>query len=210
MRKGHLILILPGALTFALAACSGGSAPADPPSSIAAEADETEAAAAAVPSSQPQPLALPDALDNADGLQTVAEALKVTGIAGMFAGKGSYTLLAPEDDAFTALGATDKKLIASDDHTALTALMRNHMLIGRVTPGDLGAAIDASKDGKVTMTTLGGNTLVFTRTDQGIAITAPDGSHATLDGDPVTGTSSIAIPISGLLKKLQAPPAFTV
>lgn len=191
MREHHLTFILPGALALALGACSGGAAPTDPPSAVVAEAAA-------------RPPSLPQALDNTDGLQTVAEALKVTGIDHAFDGKGSFTLLAPEDDAFAAAGDPEKKLVAPGDHAALAGLIRDHMLPGHVTPRDLGAAIDASTDGLVTISSLGGEPLTFTRSGRTIAVTAPDGTRAVVDGHPVSGGSSIAIPISGVLQKVPA------
>jgi hypothetical protein len=53
------------------------------------------------------------------------------------------------------------------------------------------------------MANLSGQVLRFTRADGGkIAVTAADGSTATLDGSPIAGGASIAIPISGVLKKV--------
>lgn len=190
MRKANLTLALLAASALALGACSG-----ETPSS---DASTGAASDVLVPSNQ----SVPDALDNADGLQTVAEALKSTGIADIFDGNGSYTLLAPDDDAFAALGDTGKELIASSDHAALAALIKDHMLPGYVTSEDLGNAIDASTDGQVTMTTLGGDDLTFTRQDDTIVVTAADGAQATLENDPVAGGSSIALPINAVLKKV--------
>lgn len=183
MRAPLLALALLGTSTFALGGCSGHVADA-----------RTQAAAS--PS-------LPAALDNVDGLQTMAEALKVTGIARTLQGSASFTLLAPEDDAFAEAGEPDSKLMTLGDHTALAALVRNHMIPGHLTPKALGAVIDSSPDGKVTVNSLGGKALTFRRTGRTIAVTAPDGSQAMLDGDPVSGGSSIAIPISGVLQKIR-------
>lgn len=180
------------ASTLGLAACSGSSDPS-------AQASSGAASEAVVPSSQ----SLPDALDDADGLQTVAEAIKKTGLTGIFAGNASYTLLAPEDDAFEALGDTGKALVDGDDNAALAALLKDHMLPGYVTPDDIATAIDGSSSGQVVMPSLSGEELTFSKNDDGsIAVSAPDGSQATLDGEAVTGENSIAIPISGVLKKL--------
>ncbi|MCT2401147.1 fasciclin domain-containing protein [Novosphingobium mangrovi (ex Huang et al. 2023)] len=194
MHNRHLGFALLAASGLALAACSGDTAP-----SATASADvET-----AVVTTEPAAPSVDQALEDTDGLQTIAEALKVTGIAGAFKGNGSYTLLAPEDDAFATLGDAGKDLIDSSDHAALAALIRNHMLPGYVTPQDLGAAIDASGNGQVTLTTLGGSTLVFARSNDTITVTAPDGSQADLDGDPITGGSSLAVPITGVLRKID-------
>lgn len=195
MRPTLRPLLLLTAAGLALSACSK-EADRDPTT------DATADAVAGTQALAPGTKSVPDALDDADGLQTVAEALKETGIGTAFKDKGSYTLLAPRDDAFAGLGDAGKALTGSDDHAALAALLKAHILPGYVTPQDIGAAIDASKDGQVSMATLGGEPLRFTRNGGAIDVTAADGSTATLSGDPVAGGASIAIPISGVLKKV--------
>ncbi|TCU59674.1 putative surface protein with fasciclin (FAS1) repeats [Novosphingobium sp. PhB57] len=189
MRKTDLALTLLAAAGLSLAACSDRNSPEG-------QASATADAAAAVSET------LPQALDNAAGLQTVAEALKETGIEGVFQEKGSYTLIAPEDDAFAKLGDPGKQLTEADDHAALAALLKDHMLTGYMTPQDISAAIKSSKDGKVLISTLGGGTLTFTQAGGIVNVSAEDGTQASFDGDPVTGGSSIAIPVTGVLKKL--------
>lgn len=184
MRKAPLALILLGASAFTLSACSGKAPPTAP----------SAATQAAIGSPS-----LPAALDNAEGLQTMAEALKVSGTARTFEGKGSYTLLAPEDDAFAAAGDPDSKLMAPGNHAGLATLVMQHTLPGHLTRQDLGNAIDASPDGQVILSSLGGVSLTFARSGKTITVTAPDGSRAILDGDAVAGGSSIAIPISNVL-----------
>jgi uncharacterized surface protein with fasciclin (FAS1) repeats len=193
MRKNCLTLTLTIAAGLALSACSGDATP---------DADATGATEAAVPA----PESLPDRLINADGMQVMAESLKETGISGIFEGKGSYTLLAPEDAAFEALGDKAKELTGSDDHSALAALLKAHLIPGYLTPQDISAAIDASQNGEVVMTTLGGDALTFAKSGDTITITAPDGSQANIDGEAITGGASIAIPVDGILKQVEPRP----
>jgi uncharacterized surface protein with fasciclin (FAS1) repeats len=186
MRKDHLALTLLAALTLSLAACSGKDSSGGQTATATPAASET----------------LPQALDNAAQLQTVAEALKETGIEGVFRENASYTLIAPEDDAFAKLGDPAKQLTEADDHAALAALIKDHMLTGYMTPQDIAAAVKASKDGKVAIPTLGGGTLTFTASGGTVNVAAEDGTQASFDGDPVIGGASIAIPVTGVLKKL--------
>lgn len=189
MRK-HQTLALLAAASLALGACSRDAEPG---------ADATGEAAALKPEGE----SLPDVLDDADGLQVVAESLKETGIAGIFKGKGSYTLLAPEDAAFAQLGEAGKQLTGSADNAALAALLKDHLIPGYVTPQDISAAIDASKDRQVSMTTVSGRKLTFTRSDDGtVTIAGPDGSQANIDGEALAGGSSVAIPVNTVLKKI--------
>ena len=119
MRPMNPTLALLAACTLALGACSGGTSPSD------------EASPAEVVDLTPETETLATALDNTDGVQTMAEALKETGIAGIFQGKGSYTLLAPDDDAFAALGDAGKALTGSSDHAALAALIKDHLVFAQ-------------------------------------------------------------------------------
>nr|WP_086492337.1 fasciclin domain-containing protein [Novosphingobium panipatense] len=187
MRKERLVI---GLLACCLAACSAQDSPPD-----GSDKGSTTTAATTIET-------LPQALDNTAGLQTVAEALKETGIEGVFREKAAYTLIAPEDDAFARLGDPAKALTEADDHAALAALIKDHMLTGYMTPQDIAAAIKASKDGKVEIPTLGGGTLTFTAAGGTVSVAAEDGTQASFDGNPVTGGSSIAIPVTGVLKKL--------
>lgn len=189
MRRTHLTAALLVASILAIGGCSKDPAPTG---------ESTVASEAAVPAAQ----SVPDLLDNTDGVQIVAEALKETGIAGIFKGKGSYTLLAPEDIAFEQLGDTGKALTESEDHAALAALLKDHLIPGYLTPQDISAAIDASKDGQVSMTSVSGKELVFTKSGAAITASAPDGSEAKIDGAALAGGSSVAIPVTAILRKL--------
>lgn len=194
MHKPRLTFALLGSAAWALAACSGATAGA------ATGPDSARASGMAAP-------APPGALENTAGLQTMAEALKATGLARRLSGNAHYTLLAPEDAAFVSLGSAGKALFTAPGHAALTALIAGHLLPGRVTPRDLAAAIDTSPDGRVTLKTLDGRPVTFTRAPgdalrgPAIVVTGADGSQAVLDGDPVPAGSSIAIPVTGLLTR---------
>lgn len=189
MRKTRPTFVLLATMAMALSACSGDKSPDDA---------STGAAQALAPGSK----TVPDALDDAAGMQTMAEALKETGLAGIFKGKGSYTLLAPEDAAFEQLGTKARELTGSSDHAALAALLKNHLIPGYMTPQDISAAIDASGNGQVSMPTVGGDKLTFTKANGAITVTAPDGSQASVDGEPIAGGSSLAIPVNGILRKI--------
>lgn len=187
-------LVLAAASAMALAACSG-----ETPSGDAS----TGAAQASADLLVPEKTSLEDQLANADGLQTVAQALKDTGLASVFSGKGSYTLLAPEDATFADLGDAGKSLTDGSDNAAMAALLKQHMLTGYVTPQDIGAAIEASKDGEVKMPSLSGDELTFTKSGDTITVASPDGAKATFDGAALAGGESVAIPVSGLLRDVS-------
>lgn len=188
-----LTLTMLTAASLALAACSGKT-----PDAGASQSPTQDALV------MPGDTALPAELDNTDGMQTVAEALKTTGLDAVFNGNASYTLLAPDDDAFAALGDAGKAMVSSTDHAALAALLKVHILPGYVTRQDITDAIDHSANGTVAMTDMAGQDLTFSRTDDGIKVTAPDGASAILSGDAVAGKHSIALPLDGVLKVIAS------
>ncbi|GAM04932.1 fasciclin domain-containing protein [Novosphingobium sp. MBES04] len=188
LRAGTLTLI--GACGLALAGCSG-----ETPAS-----DETGAAVLAEPASDP----VPELLDDTDGMETVADALDDTGLAGIFEGNASYTLLAPDDASFAALGEAGKALMEGEDEAAMAALLKQHLLPGYLTPRDIEGAIGRSDEGSVTITSLAGEDLTFRRNGDAITVTSADGAEATFKGEALAGGASVAIPVSGLLRQAES------
>ncbi|MED5546261.1 MAG: fasciclin domain-containing protein [Pseudomonadota bacterium] len=188
LRAGTLTLI--GACGLALAGCSG-----ETPAS-----DETGAAVLAEPTSDP----VPELLDDTDGMETVADALDDTGLAGIFEGNASYTLLAPDDASFAALGEGGKALMEGEDQAAMAALLKQHLLPGYLTPRDIEGAIGRSDEGSVTITSLAGEDLTFRRNGDAITVTSADGAEATFKGEALAGGASVAIPVSGLLRQAES------
>ncbi|TYC87461.1 fasciclin domain-containing protein [Novosphingobium sp. BW1] len=191
LRAGTLALI--GACGLALAGCSGET-PAT---------DATGAAVLAEPASDP----VPELLDDTDGMETVSDALKDTGLAGIFEGNASYTLLAPDDASFAALGEGGEALTDGEDEAAMAALLKQHLLPGYLMPRDIEGAIERSDEGSVTITSLAGEDLTFRRNGDAITVTSPDGAQATFKGEALAGGASVAIPLSGLLRKVQGASA---
>ncbi|HUQ14125.1 MAG TPA: fasciclin domain-containing protein [Novosphingobium sp.] len=145
---------------------------------------------------------LAGAISGAAGLSTVASALKGSGLASVFDGAAPYTLLAPTDDAFGALGEAGATLKTPENSAAMAAILRGHILPGYVTMADLDAALDAAKGKAVKMTTMAGDELSFSRDGEELTVTAPDGSSAKVDGKPLTATNGVVIPIDAVLKKV--------
>ena len=145
---------------------------------------------------------LAKALDDASDLGTVADALKSTGLASIFANAGSYTLLAPTDAAFKGLGDKAKALEGEQERAALTAVVRDHLVPGYLTRDDIAKAIDANAGKPVKMGTLGAGELSFAKAGDAITVTAKDGTSAKIAGEAVSAGHSIALPVDAVLKKL--------
>jgi uncharacterized surface protein with fasciclin (FAS1) repeats len=169
-----------------LGACSKGPA----------KSDDAKAAAPA-----PKGDTLAETLSAQDDLSTLNGALKETGLSQVFDNSASYTIFAPTDAAFDKLGEANKSLTQPDQKAVLTAVLRDHIVPGYLTPNDIGSAID-SQGGSVKVQTMGGHKLTFTRDGGGYRVTGEDGSSGLISGDPVTASDGVAIPVDTVLKKV--------
>lgn len=177
-------------LMVPLAACSGNGGETSDKASPAL-ADKTTRTLASVIAGQSE-------------LSQVSDAMAEAGLAGVFDGPGSYTVLVPENSAFEALGEAGETLTDAAHRPELVAVLRDHILPGALTAKAIETAI-AENNGSVEMRTMGGSTVTFTREDGKIVVTGADGSRATLDGQAIVASNGVAMPISGLLKKAALP-----
>lgn len=184
MRKSSLAISLAASLTLSLGACSK---PDDAPAGTTADASSAS---------------LAGALNQAGGMSTIGTALVSTGLATIFDGKGSYTVIAPTDAAFAKLGDTGKGLMEPEQRSALAAVLRDHIVPGQLTAADIGKAIDASDDKTVKMRTMGAGDITFRKSGTGIQVTASDGTSAMLAGPEVKAKGSVALATDGVLKKI--------
>ena len=168
-----------------LAACSDSS-------------KQSETGASQTPKSDSDTLA--EALSKQSDLSNLSKALRDTGLSQVFDNSGSYTIFAPTNAAFGKLGDAGKALMQQDRRPVLTAILRDHIVPGYLTPEDIGTAIDA-QGGRAKVQTMGDHKLSFTREGKGYQVTAEDGSTATIAGEAVTASDGVAIPVDGFLKK---------
>ena len=167
----------------ALSACGSGA--------------ETDAADASTQIDETETLAA--ALGKLPELSTVNSAIVTADLNTVFDGVGSYTLLAPSDEAFAALGEAGQALMNEEQKPILVGVLRNHILPGYLQPEDIAKAIDA-KDGAVTMTTLGGGDVTFTKDGETITVTREDGASAQFSGKAVAASNGVVIPIGAVLQ----------
>ena len=142
------------------------------------------------------------AVSGAPGLTTVATALKSTGLSSVFDGSAPYTLLAPDDDAFGALGEAGKTLQSPENSAALAEILRDHILPGYLTVADIEAALKRAGGKPVTMKTMGGKSVSFVREGEALVVSTPDGARAKVDGAAVSATNGVVIPLDAVLRKL--------
>lgn len=145
---------------------------------------------------------LAQAISGADNLSMAAKALGDVGLTPVFDGAGSYTILVPNNDAFSALGEMHDAAAGEEHKAAMAAILRDHIVPGYLTPADIGAAIDA-QGGTVRAETMGEQTLRFSRDGEGIRVTSEDGSSALIAGDALRASNGVAIPLDAVLKNLS-------
>jgi uncharacterized surface protein with fasciclin (FAS1) repeats len=146
-------------------------------------------------------------VEDADGLSVVSDVLGDAGLAQVFDGAASYTLLAPRDAAFDSLDQAGKDLAAPEQRAAMVAILRDHIVPGYLTPDDIAKAIALADDGSVEMRTMGGHALTFTAEGDVVTVTGEDGSTAHFAGDALRASNGVAIPLDALLRKVAPPPA---
>ena len=137
-------------------------------------------------------------------LSATARILEQTGLSQALDEAPYYTVLAPTNAAMEAFaqqvgGAEDGA--GGDEGAALAAIMRAHILPGYLTTADIGAAIDAH-GGSVTMQTMAGAALSFTREGESVRVTAADGASALIAGSGLGGSNGVILPIDAVLKRL--------
>lgn len=145
---------------------------------------------------------LASSLASAPHLSTVSSAFSDAGLATVFDGPGSYTLLAPEDDAFGKLDLKSGDLKSPELRPVLVAMLRDHILPGAITPDAIRQAIKA-KGGPVKMRTLGDGVVTFSASGDDIMVEGENGKTAKLDGQAATASNGVVLPIDGLLKTPQ-------
>ena len=138
------------------------------------------------------------ALGESDDLGTLTGAVANAGLNTVFDGAGSYTLLAPTDAAFEALGEDGKTLLSEDQKPILVGILREHVLPGHMQPEDIAAAIDKA-NGSVTMTTLGGGEVTFTREGDALTVANAAGTTAAFTGTALAASNGVVIPIGTVL-----------
>lgn len=139
-----------------------------------------------------------DLLGQDDTLSGVAGLVTSTGMSEVLAAAPNYTLLAPTNDALSALnGGGDE-----GDTAAKAALLRGHLLPGYVTLDDIKAAIAASEAGSVTMQTMAQTPVTFTSEGDAVMVASGDGATATITGAGLRGGNGVILPVKGVLKSL--------
>ena len=153
-------------------------------------------------SAAPVETTLGAALGKSAQFSALAEAIRQTGLEGVLGGKASYTLVAPTTAAFDKLGEPGKSLRQPEQRAALAALLREHIVPGMLTAGDLDKALARSGGKPVKLRSMGKGTLTVAREGGATVVTGADGARAALTSDSATARNGSALGIDGVLRKV--------
>lgn len=145
------------------------------------------------------------AIGEASGLSTVAGVISEADLSSVFDGASAYTILAPTDEAFAALGDSAAQLTPDGNTAPMVALLRNHIVTGHLRPADLRTALADDDDGEVMMASVGSDPVTFAMDGDAIVARGADGSQVRLLVDrAVEANNGVMIPVDGILRKLPA------
>lgn len=135
-------------------------------------------------------------------LERVNRLIANAGLIEVLNGVGPYTLFAPTNAAFEAIGADRADALAGEEMRPQAAtLLRAHIVPGTLTRRDLQAAIGASGDRPVRMRTMAGTMLSFSRDGDAIFVSSDDGARARLSGEEGLAGNGAVQPIDSLLRR---------
>ena len=124
-----------------------------------------------------------DIIDNAVNSKdhtTLVAAVKAAGLVDTLTTPGPFTVFAPTNDAFAALppGTVDS-LLKPENKSILTKVLTAHVVSGRLDAAALSQRI-AAGNGRATLNTVSGDTLVVTSSGSNVMVTDEKGGMATV------------------------------
>jgi uncharacterized surface protein with fasciclin (FAS1) repeats len=80
----------------------------------------------------PETKTIPQVADAAGSFGTLLAAVKAAGLSDTLSGEGPFTVFAPTDEAFAALGTTVQDLLKPENKDKLASILKYHVVSGRV------------------------------------------------------------------------------
>lgn len=189
MRHISITPVLAGLFACALAACGGQG---DSRNEAAAVNGIANAAA-------PTQRTLAAELDARDDLGTVHAIADNAELDEVLEGVGPYTVFAPTNAAFTALGQERSEALRGEAmRPQAVALLRAHIVPGLVSRSDIAAALDRG-NGRAQMRNMAGGMLSFARDGDAIVVST-EGARGRITGDEVVASNGAIQPVDGLLR----------
>jgi len=131
-----------------------------------------------------------NAIASADHTTLVA-AVKAAGLVETLSGKGPFTVFAPVNSAFAKLPAgTVETLLKTENLKTLQAILTYHVVAGTFDSTSVVAAIKAG-NGKATLTTVQGGTLVASLDGKNVILTDEKGNKSTITAVDITSSNGV-------------------
>ncbi|MDB5696678.1 MAG: fasciclin [Sphingomonas bacterium] len=132
-------------------------------------------------------------------LATFARALTAGGVADTLAGPGPFTLFAPTDEAFARLApGTVQALLKPENRASLTALLRLHLVTGRVTSAELIRRVRAG-GGRASLTSVAGEPIAVSTTGGIVTLTDRGGNKSYVETADVRHSNGTMHVVNGVL-----------
>ena len=145
------------------------------------------------------------AIETDGDLGRTEEIARNAGLLELLGGTGPYTLFAPDDAAFAALGeGRADELKGEALRPQAVALLRAHIVPGVISRRDLEAALARGGTEPVEMRTMAGGMLTFTREGDAIVVAGADGARARLVEETLVSNGAVQR-VDALLVPAQAP-----
>lgn len=127
----------------------------------------------------------------------LAVAMRAAGIGATLKGPGPYTIIAPNNTAFSNLSSGKLDSLMADP-VKLAAAMKGHVLTGKY---DKAAIIKTLNSGTPTLTTLDGKLITLSVIDKHLTITDSQGDKAKVIAFDILATNGVIIGIDAVLTK---------
>ncbi len=155
----NLILILT-ILSFAFFMASCGSSPKedDNTDSTATDSTEKEAVETETEVEETDAKSIVALAQSTENLSTLVKALQAAGLVEALSGEGPFTVFAPTNEAFAALGTTLDDLLKPENKEKLAGILKYHVVSGKVMAADIkdGQKAATLQGAEITITTTGG------------------------------------------------------
>jgi uncharacterized surface protein with fasciclin (FAS1) repeats len=135
----------------------------------------------------------------APNLTALVKAVGAAGLTETLAGPGPYTVFAPTNAAFGRLApGTVETLLKPENKASLVKLLDYSIVAGRITAADLRHRI-AAGNGTTTLTSIEGDPLTVTLTQNIITLTDVNGNKSYVQADDITQSNGIVHVVNGVL-----------
>jgi uncharacterized surface protein with fasciclin (FAS1) repeats len=122
---------------------------------------------------------------------TLVAAVVAADLVATLKSEGPFTVFAPTNDAFAKLPAgTVETLLKPENKKALTGVLTYHVVAGTFDSTSVVAAIKAG-NGKATLTTVQGGTLVASLDGKNVILTDEKGNKSTITAVDITSSNGV-------------------